>query len=86
LEAERQAHERARSEAREAQALAGEREKQIATLGAERDREREGRAKAETALNALKVEAATLTERAAHVDELRALVRTLQERRDGEPG
>ena len=86
LEAERQAHERARSEAREAQAIAGEREKRIGDLQAERDRERAGRAETESALNALKVEAATLTERAAHVDELRALVRSLQERRDGEPG
>ena len=43
LEAERQAHEQARSEAREAQALAGERGKRIAALEAERDRECEGR-------------------------------------------
>ena len=79
LEAERQARERSASEAREAQVLAGEREKRINALEAERDRERQGRAEAETALNALKVEAATLTERAAHVDELRALVRSLQD-------
>jgi hypothetical protein len=83
LEAERHAHEQTRSDAREARALAGEREKQIAALEAERDRERQGRAEAEAAVNELRIEAATLTERAAHVEELRALVKGLQERREG---
>jgi len=80
LEAERQAHERSSSDAREARALADEREKRIAALEAERDRERDGRAEAEAALNELRIEAATLTERAAHVDELRAVVKALQQR------
>jgi hypothetical protein len=79
LETERQAHEQVKSEAREARALAGEREKRIADLQAERERERQGRAEAEAALSALRIEAATLTERAAHVDELRALLKGLQD-------
>jgi transketolase len=41
---------------------------------------RRAHAVADQALTALRVEAATLTERAAHVDELRAVLKTLQER------
>ena len=52
-------------------------------LEAERERERQGRAEAEAALSALRIEAATLTERAAHIEELRMLVRSLQERQAG---
>ena len=53
-------------------------------LEAERERERQGRAEAEAALNAMRVEAATLTERAAHIEELRVLVRSLQGRKRGQ--
>jgi hypothetical protein len=84
LETERQAHERSSSDAREARALADEREKRIAALEAERERERQGRAEAEAALSALRIEAATLTERAAHIEELRVLVRSLQGRKRGQ--
>lgn len=80
IEAERQIHERTRGEAREARALAEERERRIATLETERDREQQGRMQAETTLTALRIEVATLTERAAHSDELRVLIKTLQER------
>jgi chromosome segregation ATPase len=80
LETERRAHAQTRSEASEARALAEERAQRITALEAEREQERESRREAETALNALKVEAATLTERAAHAEELRTLVRTLQDK------
>ena len=73
----------AKSDARDARALAEEREKRIAALEAERERERHGRAEAEAALSALRIEAATLTERAAHIEKLRVLVRSLQERKPG---
>jgi chromosome segregation ATPase len=74
LEEERQAHERAESAAREAKALAEEREKRISA----QDRKLlELRATNE----GLRIEAATLTERAAHVDELRAVLKTLQEQK-----
>jgi len=74
LEEQRQAHERAESAAREAGALAEEREKRISA----QDRElQELRATNE----GLRIEAATLTERAAHVDELRAVLKTLQEQK-----
>lgn len=62
--------------------LAEERTARVAALEAERDREREGRGQAEAEINALKIEAAEFTERAADVDELRALVQTLQEQRN----
>jgi predicted ribosome quality control (RQC) complex YloA/Tae2 family protein len=72
LEAERRAHEQTASEAREVRALAGEREKRI--TGQDRElAELRGR------IEALRIEAATLTERASHVDELRAMFKTLQE-------
>jgi hypothetical protein len=75
LEEQRRAHERAESDAREAKALAEEREKRITA----QDRElQELRATNE----GLRIEAATLTERAAHVDELRAVLKTLQEQKD----
>ena len=45
------------------------------------DAARQARTEAETALSALRIEAARLTERAAHIEELRVLVRSLQERR-----
>jgi chromosome segregation ATPase len=83
LEAERQAHEQTKSDAREARALAEEREKRIAALEAERERERQGRAEAEAALYQLRVEAASAAERAALMDEFRALVRSLQEGKGG---
>jgi len=76
LEAERRAHEQARADGREAKALADEREKRIAALETELQKERE-------AVTDLRVEAAALTERAAHMDELRALVRSLQEQKGG---
>jgi chromosome segregation ATPase len=78
VEAERQAHEQTRSDARRAQAVADERDKRIAALETELRGEREARAAADQALTALRVEAATLAERAAHVDELRQVLRSLQ--------
>ena len=78
LEAERQAHEQTRSEAGEARAVAEERAQRIAALEAERERERQGRAEVEADLTALRIEAATFAERAAHVEELRGLVKALQ--------
>jgi chromosome segregation ATPase len=72
LEAERRAHEQTKSEAREARALADEREKRITAQDQElQDLRRQ--------VEVLRIEAATLAERAAHVDELRALLKTLQE-------
>jgi hypothetical protein len=76
LETERQAHEQTRSDGRKAQAVADER---VAALGAELRGEREARAAADQALTALRVEAATLAERAAHVEKLRQVLRSLQE-------
>ena len=58
--------------------MAEERVQRIAALEAERERERQGRAEAEAALTALRIEAATLAERAAHIEELRGLVKALQ--------
>jgi prefoldin subunit 5 len=75
LDAERQAHERTRSEAREDRAIAEER------LQANQRQERELQL-LRNQVEKLRIEAATLTERAAHVEELRALVKTLQ----GQPG
>jgi hypothetical protein len=72
LEAERHAHEQAASEAREARALAGEREKRIAAQDQEL-------AALRAQIEALRIEAATLTERASHVDEMRAMFKALQE-------
>jgi chromosome segregation ATPase len=85
LEAERQAHEQTRSNARRAQAVADERDKPIAALEEELRGEREARAAADQALTELRAAAATLAERAAHVDELRALLKTLQEQQDRAP-
>jgi DNA repair exonuclease SbcCD ATPase subunit len=51
--------------------------KKIAKLEATLEEERQARAAAEKALAELRVEAATLTERAAHVDELRAMLEQL---------
>jgi hypothetical protein len=79
LEAERHSHEQTKSDARRAQAVADERDKRIAALEAELRGEREARAAADQALTALRVEAATFAERAAHVDELRAVLKTLQD-------
>ena len=42
------------------------------------DEERQGREQADQALSDLRIEAATLRERAAHAEELRDLLRTLQ--------
>jgi chromosome segregation ATPase len=74
LEEERRAHERAESEAREARALADEREKRIAAQEEELHELRRQ-------IEALRIEAATLSERAAHADELRAVLKTLQEQK-----
>jgi len=76
LEEQRRAHERAASEAREAKALAEEREKRITA----QDRELQ---ELRRQLEGLRIEAATLTERAAHVDELRAVLKTLQGQQGG---
>jgi DNA repair exonuclease SbcCD ATPase subunit len=86
LETERRAHEQTRGEAREARVLAEERAQRITALESEREQERESRREAETALNALKVEAATLTERAAHAEELRTVIQSLQDRQGGAAG
>jgi chromosome segregation ATPase len=72
LEAERHAHEQAASEAREVRALAEERGKRILA----KDREL---AALRGQIEALRIEAATLTERASHMDELRAMFKALQE-------
>ncbi len=79
LETERHAHEQTKSHAREAASLAQEREKRITALEAELKEEKQARSQAEKDLTELRVEAATLSERAAHVDELRALVKSLRE-------
>ena len=71
LEEQRRALERSESEAREARALGAEREKRILA----QDREL---ADLRGQIEGLRIEAATLTERAAHIEELRALVRSLQ--------
>jgi DNA repair exonuclease SbcCD ATPase subunit len=75
LEDERRAHDQAASEAREAMAIAEERDKRITAQDQELSALR-------GQIEALRIEAATLTERAAHVEELRTLVKTLQ----GQPG
>jgi colicin import membrane protein len=71
LEEERRARERVASEAREARALADEREKRI-TAQEKELQDLRGQ------IEGLRIETATLTERAAHVDELRAVLKTLQ--------
>jgi len=76
LEAERRAHEQAASEAREVRALAEEREKRITAQDQEL-------AALRGQIEALRIEAATLTERAAHVEELRAVLKISQERQSG---
>jgi len=72
LDAERRAHEQAKAGVREARALAEEREKRI--VGQETELQ-ELRGQIET----LRIEAATLSERARHADELRDLAKSLQE-------
>jgi len=75
LEAERRTHEQTKSEACEARALADEREKRISAQDKElQDLRRQ--------VEGLRIEAATLTERAAQTQELRALVKSLQERQN----
>jgi len=71
LEEERRARERVASEAREARALADEREKRTCEQEQELQELRRQ-------IDGLRIEAATLTERAAHVDELRAVLKGLQ--------
>jgi DNA repair exonuclease SbcCD ATPase subunit len=71
LEAQRSAHERAESDAREARALAEEREKRI---GAQDQALQELRG----TIEGLRIEVARSEERAAHVDELRAVLKVLQ--------
>jgi hypothetical protein len=75
LEAERRAHDQTRSEAREAMAIAEER------LQTNKRQEHELQV-LRNQVEKLRIEAATLTERAAHAEELRVLVKTLQ----GQPG
>jgi len=75
LESERRAHDQTRSEAREARAIAAER------LEANKRQDRELQV-LRNQVEKLRIEVATLTERAAHVEELRVLVKTLQ----GQPG
>jgi len=82
LAQERRAHAQTRSQAREVEVLADEHKARIAELEAALKEERAGRRDQDAALTALRVEAATLTERAAHMDELRALLKGLQ----GQPG
>lgn len=67
----------------ERQSMQSERDQLARDLAATRQRaetDRAACAEAEQALNALRIEAAILTERAAHAEELRAMVRSLQER------
>jgi len=75
LEAEQRAHDGTRSEVREARAIAEER------LAANKQQDKELQTLRHQ-VEQLRIEAATLTERAAHVEELRVLVKTLQ----GQPG
>jgi uncharacterized coiled-coil DUF342 family protein len=72
LEVERRAHDQTRSEVREAQAVATERSERIKAQERELQELRRQ-------IEALRVEAATLTERAAHAQELRALLKAFQE-------
>jgi chromosome segregation ATPase len=72
MAAERQAHEQTRSEAREARAAADERKKRIAAQEQELQELR-------PRIEGLRIQAATMTEWAAHVDELRAVLKTLQD-------
>jgi len=76
LEVERRAHDQTRSEAREARAIAEEH------LEANKKQDRELQV-LRNQVEKLRIEAATLTERAAHVDELRVLVKTLQGQQGG---
>lgn len=71
LEGERRAHEQTKSEAREARALAEERQKRLTAQETELQ-ELRGQ------IEGLRIEVATLTERAAHAQELRGLVKSLQ--------
>jgi len=83
LAEERHAHEQAKSQAREAKVLVDERAGRITALEAELSQERKDHGQTQAALTDLRVEAASLSERAAHVDELRALVRSLQGQQGG---
>ena len=80
LETERRTHEQTRRDAREARAVAQERGERLAAQDAARADLHHQLDAARQELNALRIEAATLTERAAHAEELRAMVRRLQER------
>lgn len=84
LETERRTHEQTRSDAREARAVAQERGERIAAQDAAVADLRCQLDTARQELNTCRIEVATLTERAAHAEELRAMVRRLQERQGGE--
>jgi len=70
--------EAARETAKQAKAALDLSGKKVQKLEASIEEERGARAAAEKALTELRVEAATLTERAAHVDELRAMLEQLR--------
>jgi chromosome segregation ATPase len=57
--------------------------RELEAIAQHAEADRAARAELEQTLNALRIEAATLTERAAHAEELRTLVRSLQERQGG---
>ena len=93
LEAETQAHTAARQElghaqaaAREAQAIAAERDRHIAALTAELERVRQERTQDHKALTALRVEVATLSERAAQMEELKAALQAMRGSGEGRGG
>ncbi len=61
------------------QGVQGERDqlaRELEALAQRAEVERAARAEAEQAVNTLRIEVATLTERAAHVEELRTFIRT----------
>ncbi len=58
--------------------------KEVEAIRRKYDTARQAKTEAKEALTALRIEVATLTERAAHADELRAMVRSLQERQTGD--
>lgn len=78
LEEARQGLTQAQAEAREAKTLAEERGSRLEALTDDLRAERSARSAAEEALSAAKVEVATLTERAAQVEDLRALLARVQ--------
>ncbi len=77
--------EAARETAKQAKAALDLGGKKVQKLESALEEEREARAGAEKALAELRVEAATLTERAAHAEELRGLLQELQKQTPGKP-